>query len=51
MSVEVDTVEAVDGLVGKPFGGRHPAMGQRSKFVRLATKEKLKHELIQFQSQ
>ncbi|GAB3473931.1 ribbon-helix-helix domain-containing protein [Azotobacter salinestris] len=45
VSVEVDTVEAIDELIGKPFGGRHPARGNRSEFVRLAIEEKLARDL------
>ncbi|WP_349573302.1 hypothetical protein [Azotobacter salinestris] len=51
VSVEVDTVEAIDELIRHPFGGRHPARGNRSEFVRLAIEEKLKRELVRFQDQ
>ncbi|WP_409302892.1 hypothetical protein [Pseudomonas sp. KCJK8993] len=51
LSVEVDTMEAIDQLIRYPFGSRHPAEGNRSEFVRLAIKEKLKRELVRFQDQ
>lgn len=44
VSVEVDTVEVIDQLIRYPFGGRHPAKGNRSEFVRLAIEEKLQRE-------
>jgi Arc/MetJ-type ribon-helix-helix transcriptional regulator len=50
VSVEGDTVEIIDELIGKPFGGWHPAKGNRSEFVRLAIEEKLEREMVQFQN-
>ncbi|WP_460054057.1 ribbon-helix-helix domain-containing protein [Pseudomonas sp. S2_D06] len=50
VSVEGDTVEIIDELIGKPLGGRHPAKGNRSEFVRLAIEEKLERDMVQFQN-
>jgi metal-responsive CopG/Arc/MetJ family transcriptional regulator len=49
VSVEVNTVDAIDKLIGKPFGGRHPAKGNRSEFVRSAIEEKLEREQVRLQ--
>jgi metal-responsive CopG/Arc/MetJ family transcriptional regulator len=46
VSVEVKTVDAIDELISKPFGGRHPARGNRSEFVRLAIEEKLERDAV-----
>ncbi|WP_061291124.1 hypothetical protein [Azotobacter vinelandii] len=45
VSVELDTVEAIDRLIGPPYGSKHPAKGNRSEFVRLAIEEKLARDL------
>lgn len=50
VSVEADTVEAIDELIGKPFRDEHPAKGNRSEFVRLAIEEKLKRDVVRFQN-
>ncbi|MGB6212075.1 hypothetical protein [Pseudomonas mandelii] len=50
VSVEGDTVETIDQLIGKPFGGKHPAKGNRSEFVRLAIEEKLERDMVRFQN-
>jgi hypothetical protein len=49
VSVEGDTVETIDELIGYPFGGGHPAKGNRSEFVRLAIEEKLERDVVRFQ--
>lgn len=48
VSVEGDTVKIIDELIGKPFGGKHPAKGNRSEFVRLAIEEKLERDMVRF---
>lgn len=48
VSVEADTVETIDELIGKPFGVWHPAKGNRSEFVRLAIEEKLERDVVGF---
>ena len=50
VSVEADTVETIDELIGKPFRGGHPAKGNRSEFVRLAIEEKLERDVVRFQN-
>ncbi|MCY1460908.1 hypothetical protein D9M71_785060 [compost metagenome] len=50
VSVEGDTVETIDELIGYPQGGRHPAKGNRSEFVRLAIEEKLERDVVRFQN-
>lgn len=50
VSIEGDTVETIDEMIGKPFGGGHPAKGNGSEFVRLAIEEKLERDMVQFQS-
>lgn len=50
VSVEGDTVETIDELIGYPLGGRHPAKGNRSEFVRLAIEEKLERDMVWFQN-
>lgn len=50
VSVEGDTVETIDELIGYPLGGGHPAKGNRSEFVRLAIEEKLEREMVRFQN-
>lgn len=50
VSVEGDTVETIDELIGYPLGSGHPAKGNRSEFVRLAIEEKLERELVRFQN-
>ena len=50
VSVEGDTVEAIDELIGYPLGGGHPAKGNRSEFVRLAVEEKLERDVVQSQN-
>jgi metal-responsive CopG/Arc/MetJ family transcriptional regulator len=44
VSLETATVEAVDKLIGKPFGRKHPVKGNRSEFVRQAIEEKLERD-------
>lgn len=42
VSVECDTVAAIDHLTGRPIGDSHlRSHGNRSEFVRLAIEEKL----------
>lgn len=41
ISIECETVAAIDRLIRYPFGGQHAANGNRSEFVRLAIEEKL----------
>lgn len=41
VSVELETVAAIDWLIGYPYGSQHPTNGNRSEFVRLAIEEKL----------
>lgn len=41
LSVELGTVDAIDSLIGYPYGSRHPAGGNRAEFVRQAIEEKL----------
>ena len=48
VSVEGDTVETIDALIGYPLGGGHPAKGNRSEFVRLAIEEKLERDMVRF---
>lgn len=50
VSVEGDTVETIDELIGYPLGGDHPAEGNRSEFVRLAIEEKLERDVVRFQN-
>lgn len=50
VSVETDTVETIDELIGKLSSGRHPAKGNRSEFVRLAIEEKLERDVVRFQN-
>ena len=50
VSVEGDTVENIDALIGYPLGGWHPAKGNRSEFVRLAIEEKLERDMVRFQN-
>ena len=50
VSVEADTVDTIDELLGKPFNGGHPAKGNRSEFVRLAIEEKLERDVVRFQN-
>lgn len=50
VSVEGDTVETIDELIGYPFGDGHPAKGNRSEFVRLAIEEKLERDVVRFQN-
>lgn len=44
VSVELDTVAAIDALIRYPHGPEHPARGNRSEFVRLAIEEKLRRD-------
>jgi hypothetical protein len=41
VSVEQETIEAIDKLIGYPFGSCHPARGNRAEFVRLAIEREL----------
>lgn len=41
VSIEQETVEAIDKLIGYPYGSRHPAEGNRAEFVRLAIEREL----------
>jgi metal-responsive CopG/Arc/MetJ family transcriptional regulator len=50
VSVEGDTVETIDELIGYPLGGGHPAKGNRSEFVRQAIEEKLERDMVQSQN-
>ncbi len=50
VSVEGDTVETIDELIGYPLGCGHPAKGNRSEFVRLAIEEKLERDMVRFQN-
>ncbi|WP_283147599.1 hypothetical protein [Silvimonas soli] len=45
VSVPLDTLMQIDALIGYPYGGKHPAKGNRSEFVRLALLEKLEREM------
>jgi hypothetical protein len=50
VSVEGETVEIIDELIGYHLGGGHPAKGNRSEFVRLAIEEKLERDVVRFQN-
>ena len=47
VSVEMQTVNAIDAAISTPIAGMLRARGNRSEFVRLAIEEKLAREIRQ----